>query len=146
MQLTMDAVNQLISAKRVELEEKFQAFRTAERELAELKQQRERLLYNGMTRNEYISYLSEHPQDKVFDGFTITIHGWMMHSTVTLDDGTKLTFSTTIYQDQQTFKVSVLTKNKRYFEYNNEYPAKYAFILDKVKEAAFGLKMIEPDI
>jgi hypothetical protein len=144
MILTVEMVDQLIAAKRAERDEAMKILRAVEKELAVLKEQRERLLYDGMTKSEFIAYLSANPQEKEFDGFTVIIDGWMMRSTITLEDGTKVTFRTTVYKDDA-FEVAVLTKNKRHFTYNNEFPIKYAYLLDKVKDAAFSLKVVERD-
>jgi hypothetical protein len=116
------------------------------KELEKMKLQRERFLYEGMTKGEYISHLSNNPKVVSLDDYHFRIDGWIISLTIEID-GMRIYFSTDVYQDQSRFDVSItMIDSDRNFTYHSEYPKKHSKILDKIKELAFSLKMIQVDI
>jgi hypothetical protein len=144
----MEEINRLIDEQIVERDVKWKAYNVANNSLTALRQQRERLLYKGMTQGEYLSYLQENPIIKDVDGIHYEVQGWNIWVTFEVEGEYNLTYNETVYKDKITFKVTVKTKTGKYFVYNyNDVPKKYEEIINKIQStiAEHNLKMIEPD-
>lgn len=147
MNNTLHAVNtRMISLKATINSKKFE-LQQMERSMQVLREQRERILYGGRLKHEFLAHLHETKEKKEVDGFIFVLDDWKVHGQeFTIDDGTTLKSLSSVYTDQQDFKLTVTTfsgHERTYLMW--ELPKKYKVIGEKMREAAFSLKVVEPD-
>lgn len=143
----LESIEQQIIAKRNEKEDKYRAYSQTSHELNELKRQRDRLRYNGMTKHEYLNHLAQNPEVKEIDGYTFTVKGYEFQTEFTTEEGDRYYFSGNIYKDSQQIYMSVTTPKGRNFTWRiaSDIPKSRAHITDKLLAIGASLKVIEPD-
>ncbi len=144
-QMTIEELEKQIEAKRIEREEKQKAYNQVDREVKELKRERDRLRYNGMTKHEYIAHLQKNPIIQEVDGITFKIEGYTIHTEYDTPEGEHIYFSDTVYLDQSSPRLSYTANGRNRVFHSYDVPKTKEKLFNKHVEAASKLKMIVPD-
>lgn len=145
--ITIELIRKQLKAKEKEIFDLKEALIQVEDELASLKEQRDRFLYDGMSRKEYISSLYENPIKEDIEGFLFRVEGYLITGTLVMDEKRHISFQTTVYKDDtsySTYVESISEKGSKTVKSTlNDFPKKYAKHFKKMKDIAFKFKTVE---
>jgi hypothetical protein len=146
-EVEMGLLDMQIEVKRTERNLKYRDFRVVDTEFNSLLEQRERLLYGGMNRHEYISHLERNPIEQVIDGYPFKIRSYNISAEFDTEEGEHVYFSDTVYKDQRQARMSLTTASGRNFIYHeHDCPKTKEKLMSKLIAISISLKMIEPDV